>query len=100
MIKLIFIILIISFILLVLSLTKGFIKNNNYIESFKDKLSHEIKMGVNPEHFEMAYTLCQSNPDVSCRKYIHHYDGLRNTFHKLKDDYCQNNPTHCTEIGL
>ena len=59
-----------------------------------------INIGGNHEHLEMAYSLCQSNPDSRCRKYVHHYEGLRKTFHKLKDNYCQNNPSHCMEIGL
>ncbi len=57
-------------------------------------------IGATSEHLELAYKLCQNNPDRYCQKYIHHYDSLRKSFHKLKDDYCKKYPSRCMELGL
>jgi hypothetical protein len=57
-------------------------------------------IGGSSEHLELAYKLCQNNPDKYCQKYIYHYDSLRKSFHKLKDDYCKKYPSRCMELGL
>ncbi len=57
-------------------------------------------IGASTEHLELAYKLCQNNPDKHCQKYIYHYDLLRKVFAKLKQDYCQNNPSRCMELNL
>ena len=64
------------------------------------KITHNPSIGGESKHLEMAYTMCQSKPGSVCPKYIYHYDGLRKTFSKLKDEYCKDNSSHCMELGL
>lgn len=104
---------IILLLLLLIITCKNILSNNLNIERFlvngkiklpkkeKFKLSaSNTSLGGTSEHLELAYKLCQSNYDKLCQKYVTQYDGLRKTFHKLKDDYCKNNPSRCMELGL
>ena len=59
-----------------------------------------IHLGATIEHLELAYKLCQSNPDLTCVKYVNNYDNLRKTFHKLKKEYCNKYPSRCNELEL
>ena len=69
-------------------------KDDNHISVTNNSI------GGTSEHLELAYKLCQNNPDKYCQKYIYHYDSLRKSFHKLKDDYCKKYPSRCMELGL
>ncbi len=57
-------------------------------------------LGASNDHLELAYKLCQNNPEKDCQKYIYHYDSLRRVFRKLKLEYCQNNPSRCMELNI
>ncbi len=106
----IFIIFIIITILIVLTVGLG---QRHSLESFEVdknlKLPNYQDEDVNPsnnnigasnDHLELAYKLCQNNPEKDCQKYIYHYDSLRRVFRKLKLEYCQNNPSRCMELNI
>ena len=105
----------ISLILIIILIiwSKKLINSKKYLETFE--VDHNLKftnnekyqldasntsLGGTTEHLEIAYKLCQSNPDKICQKYVTQYDGLRKTFHKLKDDYCEKYPSRCMELGI
>ena len=72
--------------------------SNLNIEPFKAK--NNIKLKANSNHLQLAYELCSNNTSNECRRYINHYEHLRNSFHKLKKSFCKKNTKQCKELGL
>ena len=70
----------------------------------KETFSGDTSLQAKPEHFELAYQWCSTEPEEAprdfCDKYVYHYDSLNSSFSNLKTHYCSKNPKECGELGL
>lgn len=70
----------------------------------KETFSGDTSLQAKPEHFELAYQWCATEPDGAprdfCDKYVYHYDSLNSSFSNLKKHFCTNYPKECTKLGL
>ena len=72
--------------------------NISSIESFQD--NEHISLGAPIEHLELAYNLCSEENSKYCKKYVLHYEKLRSSFKRLKNNYCKKFPELCEKMNI
>ena len=91
-----FIIIFLTFILLIWCLSVILNKN----ETFKNRNRDRNKLD-SIDHLELAYKLCSNQEDYPlCLTYIKHFENLKKSFKKLKKNFCKKFPSRCKELNI